>query len=115
MNLNWGTCGNNSSWCGFFSVNLAGQYFDGKEGVYIIWQKEGSVIRVGKGIIRDRLTDHRNDKEISLYTDLFVTWAVVEPQRQNGVERYLADSLHPRVGDVFPDVDPIEVNLPWTY
>jgi hypothetical protein len=34
---------------------------------------------------------------------------------RNGVERYLANTLRPIVGSAFPDVPPIEVNLPWVW
>jgi len=30
-----------------------------------------------------------------------------------GVEKYLADTLSPVVGERFPDRTPIKVNLPW--
>lgn len=115
MNLTWGTCGNNGSWCGFLIVNLDHSYFDMKEGVYIIWQAKGPIVRVGQGIIRDRLSAHRNDETIISYSNLFVTWASVPAQYRDGVERYLADRLKPRFGDIFPDVTPVEVNLPWSY
>lgn len=115
MNLTWGTCGNNGSWCVFSIVNLAHSHFDGKEGVYIIWQGKGPVIRVGQGVIRDRLSEHRNDKAIIAYHNLFVTWAAVPAQHRDGIERYLANRLNPSVGAAFPNVEPIEVNLPWSY
>ena len=115
MNLTWGTCGDNGSWCGFLSVNLAHPHFDAKEGVYIIWQKKGPIIRVGQGNIRERLSDHRRDQTIIAYDNLLVTWASVPTQSHDGVERYLANQLNPRVGDAFPNTTPIEVNLPWRY
>lgn len=114
MNLTWGTCGDNGSWCGFLTVNLEHKYFDGKEGVYIIWQRRGPIIRIGQGIIRDRLLEHRKDSTIISYPNLLVTWAVVPTESRDGVERYLSNQLNPLVGKRFPvDVAPIEVNLPW--
>lgn len=116
MNLIWGTCGDNGSWCGFLTVNLAHPHFDNKEGVYIIWQGKGAIIRVGQGVIRDRLSEHRKDTTISAYNNLFVTWASVPSQYRDGVERYLANRLNPVVGERFPKVTaPSEVNLPWLY
>lgn len=115
MNLLWGTCGDNGSWCGFLAVNLAHSYFDGKEGVYIIWQGKGPIIKVGQGNLRDRLSAHRREQEIIVFDNLFVTWAVVPAQNRDGVECYLANRLNPRIGRVFPNVVPIEVNLPWPY
>jgi hypothetical protein len=66
--------------------------------------------------IKDRLSAHRNDKEILAHKangTLHVTWAEVPAAYRNGVERYLADLLDPLVGDAFPDVRPIAVNSPW--
>jgi hypothetical protein len=44
---------------------------------------------------------------------LRVTWAAVPAHQLDGVERYLADTWHPLVGDAFPDVLPIAVNFPF--
>ncbi|MCC7004487.1 hypothetical protein IT397_01030 [Candidatus Nomurabacteria bacterium] len=85
------------------------------EGVYIIWQGNGPVIRVGQGIIRDRLSAHRRDTAITAYQNLYVTWAPVSAIYRNGVERYLANILKPRVGDAFPNVNPIPAFLPWPW
>jgi hypothetical protein len=85
------------------------------EGVYIIWQGNGPVVRVGQGIIRDRFTTHRNDKAITVYSPLYVTWAPVEALYRDGVERYLANILRPIVGYVFPNVIPTPVSLPWLW
>jgi len=83
------------------------------EGIYIIWQGNGPVIRVGQGIIKDRFTAHRNDGEITKYGNLYATWAPVSVGHRDGIERYLANSLRPVVGGAFPNVQPIAVNLPW--
>jgi hypothetical protein len=65
--------------------------------------------------IRDRLAAHRDDPEVQTYSSytLFVTWAKVATLSKNGVEAYLANTLNPLVGECFPDVTPIQVNLPW--
>lgn len=83
------------------------------EGVYVIWQAQGPVIRLGQGIIKNRIADHRNSRLITRYENLYVTWAPLITQYRDGVERYLAETLKPKVGDAFPDSYPIEVNLPW--
>ncbi len=44
---------------------------------------------------------------------LYVTWAVVEPAKRDGVERYLADKYAPLVGERRPAATPIPVNSPW--
>jgi hypothetical protein len=116
MNVTWGTCGENGSWCKFQIVNLAHPNFNGKEGVYIIWQGKGPVIRVGQGVIRDRLIEHRTNNEINSFDNLYVTWASITNQSdRDGVENFLANRLNPRVGERIPNVAPIEINLPWQY
>ena len=82
-------------------------------GVYVIWKngQPGPVVRVGQGIIKDRLILHRQDSKILAHRPLLVTWAVVSASQSDGVERFLADHYKPLVGDAFPDVFPIQVNL----
>lgn len=45
--------------------------------------------------------------------DLRVTWAALPAHQIDGVERYLANTWPPLVGDAFPDVVPLEVNSPF--
>ena len=111
MNLDWKKC-QGDIWGPLLTVDLNHTHFNGMEGVYIIWQKGGRVIRIGQGFIRDRLTEHRNNRAITAYNDLFVTWAPVVAQYRDGIERYLAETLKPLVGEAFPDAPPIQVNLP---
>ena len=85
------------------------------EGVYVIWQGNGSVIRVGQGKIKDRLAEHRANPAITKYDNLYVTWAPVYAQYRDGIERHLANVLKPLVGDAFPNANPIAVNLPWPW
>jgi len=114
MLVNWGKC-EGGGWCSFKGVDLSSNYFNNLSGVYIIWQGKGRVIRVGQGDIRDRLTKHREDSEINVYNNLFVTWAEVGNNFVDGVERYLGNVLSPKVGSIFPDTIPIKVNLPWSW
>ena len=87
------------------------------EGVYIIWHagQNPATVRVGQGVIRDRLAEHREDDEVQAYKEraLYVTWASVSAQYWDGVEVYLGEKLMPLVGERFPKTKPIEVNLPW--
>jgi len=87
------------------------------EGVYIIWHggQDPATVRVGQGFISDRIKAHREDPDILAYKEytLFVTWARVEKNYRDGIERYLTETLNPKVGSHFPDVYPIEVNPPW--
>jgi hypothetical protein len=116
MTLLWNKCQGNS-WCGLNSVDLDHSHFDGMEGVYIIWYggSNPATVRVGQGIIRDRLRAHRNDTAIQAYSakGLYVTWAAVEARYRDGVEAYLAAKLMPLVGERFPQRRPVQVNLPW--
>jgi len=117
MNLKWNDC-KGDQWCTFLNVDLSHSHFDDMEGVYIIWywdNDEPVTIRIGQGIIKDRLNKHREDPEILEYEEknMYVTWARIDMSEQNAVEKYLADTLRPLVGENFPDVYPKEVNLPW--
>ncbi len=112
MNVNWGTCGDDKHWCSFERLALNSDGFEGKKGVYIIWSSE-TVIRLGSGLIKDRISAHRDNPEINKYQDMKVTWAKVNANQMEGVEKYLADALDPVVGERFPERTSIEVNLPW--
>lgn len=115
--LTWNRCEGNQ-WCPFLTVNLQHPHFRGMTGVYIIWHggQNPWTVYVGQGDIADRLTEHRSDPRILQYSSLglFVTWASVTLQPvRNGIERYLAEQLRPRVGEANPNVPPIAANLPW--
>lgn len=107
---------NGSSWYNLSSVDLQHNHFDGLGGVYIIWHggTGHTIVRVGQGTIRDRLTMHRSDAQILAYQmfGLFVTWASIPMLYRDGVERFLAEHYRPKVGDRFPNVPALEVNLP---
>lgn len=117
MQVTWIKCGDDGHWCSLEDLNLDG--VGNVVGIYIIWHEgnPGHVVRVGQGKIKDRLSAHRNDKEILAYEKkgtLRVTWAKVSSQSdRDGAERYLADTWNPPVGEAFPDVDPIAVNSPF--
>lgn len=116
MKLNWIKCTGNV-WCNLKNLDLSDDHFNNIEGVYVIWfSGEGpNIVRVGQGNIRERITEHKNNPEILAYGKkhkLLVSWAEVPLQSHNGVEAFLAAELNPIVGDRFPDVRPIPVNLP---
>lgn len=117
MQVTWIKCKPNS-WCSLENLNL--DSLGEVAGVYIIWHEgnPGRVVRIGQGNpIKNRLSAHRNDPQIlsyKRYGTLRVTWAEISSSWQrDGVERYLAETLHPLVGDAFPNVVPIAVNAPW--
>mgnify|MGYP000170270876 CR=1 FL=1 len=112
MEVYWGKCGDDSHWCSFKKLNIDSDGFKDKKGVYIILSGE-TVVRVGSGIIKNRIVDHRDNPEIIKYPNLKVTWAKVNANQMEGVEKYLSDVLSPVIGERFPDRNPIEVNLPW--
>ena len=115
MELNWVKC-EGDVWCGLNTVNLDHSHFDDLGGVYMIWYggADGKWVRVGQGLIRDRLRAHRKDAEIQTYATrgLSVTWAQVGSVYRDGVEAYLAQQLNPLVGERFPGATPTSVNLP---
>ncbi|MDD9812109.1 MAG: hypothetical protein OXU71_10455 [Gammaproteobacteria bacterium] len=105
------------AWCKLNSVNLQHSHFDGLEGVYIIWHYDGQrpeTLYVGQGKIRERLSAHHENVAIqnSKYGPLHVTWAKVDAGDRDGVEAYLGDKLRPLVGEKFPAVHPVAVDLP---
>jgi len=117
MNLTWKKCGDDGHWCSLEDLDLSS--IGEVAGVYIIWHEgnPGRVVRLGQGDpIKDRLAGHRLDKEIMAYKKvgkLRVTWASVPLAQRDGVERYLAETWPPLVGDAFPRAQPIVVNSPW--
>lgn len=122
LKLDWVKCSPNNSWCSLQGLNLesVGEH---AYGVYMIWYSapadapyKSAVVRVGQGYIRDRVQKHRKDRKITQYSTrgkLLVTWALVQLDLCDGVERYLATTWQPLVGDRYPDVEPIEVNSPF--
>jgi hypothetical protein len=113
LQLNWVKL-TNGNWPSLQTVNLSNIT---TTGIYIIWHggNPGKVVRVGQGIIPNRLISHRQDRQILAYQayGLYVTWAAAAQQYLDGVERFLAETWNPLVGDRFPDAYPIAVNSPW--
>ena len=116
MNLNWIKC-EGDKWCPFLTLNLNHAHFANLSGVYVIWHggANPATVYVGSGNIAQRIRDHRDSGEILQFSHLglFVTWAQVLPSYQEGVERFLADSLNPKTGERRPLTAPISVNFPW--
>lgn len=115
LNLSWSKCGDDSHWCSFEHVTLNNPK---TLGVYIIWHEgnPGRVVKVGQGIVADRIAAHRKDPAITKYQangTLRVTWASVARPQLDGVERYLADKWSPLVGEAYPIAVPIAVNSPF--
>ncbi|MFA6325191.1 MAG: hypothetical protein WCX46_03125 [Candidatus Paceibacterota bacterium] len=111
MQLEWIKC-DGDRWCSFTNVDLSHSHFDDMKGVYVIFQKEGKVVRLGQGIVKDRISSHRKDYLITKHNPIYVTWAKVDRSQRDGVEKFLANKFNPIIGDAFPNVIPITVNLP---
>jgi hypothetical protein len=115
MKVTWTKC-ETDVWCNFDNLNLNHQSLIAVKGVYVIWHggQSSNVVRVGQGVIADRMRVHRLDSPIQRYRSLslFVTWCRLADEYLDGVEAYLAQALQPLVGERFPNVRPIQVNLP---
>jgi hypothetical protein len=116
LRVSWGRC-TGAKWCQLNRVDLTGPAF-ASGGVYIIWHggENARAVHVGQAkSFRDRLADHRNDVRIQAYEShgLYVTWAVVDKNKRDGVENYLTARYRPLVGERRPDAAPIKVNSPW--
>ncbi len=119
-NLKWNKCEGNQ-WCNLFRLDLSHSYFQGIEGVYVLWSggEHPRTLYVGQGNIVERLTEHRRtmDTPALRLLGVFVTWAEVPQQDRDWVEGYLAEQLQPARGERHPDLVPSppesEVNLPW--
>jgi len=118
LQVAWRKC-TGGSWCKLNNVDLSHDALNVK-GVYIIWhdatkQAKAAAVYVGQGLVRDRLSDHRDDARIQAYAGrtLYVTWAAVEAGKRDGVEAYLSRTYAPLVGERRPAATPISVNSPW--
>jgi hypothetical protein len=116
IDVNWVKC-QGEVWCPLSTVNLDHVHFNTMNGVYVIWHagSEPATVYVGKGFIRERLMSGKNDHNIQTFATLglYVTWASVPPESIDGVVSYLSQRLQPKVRETYPDIVPIEVNLPW--
>jgi hypothetical protein len=118
ITVHWYKCGKDGHYCDFDTLDLGTVT---ETGVYVIWHtgkagNPGRVVRIGQGKVADRIAAHRKDQKVLAYKqhgELRVTWAALPAHQMDGVERYLANTWPPLVGDVFPDVKPLEVNSPF--
>jgi len=118
MELKWVKC-QGELWCPMGTVNLDHAHFNLMTGVYVIWHAGSTpaTVYVNNGFIRDCLRADRLDANIQGFASLglFVTWASVSPQWQNGVALYLINSLKPKLTRTKPrpPAPAIQVNHPW--
>lgn len=116
LNLRWIRY-DNGNWCDLLALDTNQEHFNNMEGVYIVWHagQNPATVYVGQGVVRDRIVKHKQENAVLAYQQygLYVTWASVPATYRDGIERYLAEILNPKIGRRYPDVPPIEVNLPW--
>ena len=130
ITVHWQKCIKNSFWCPFNEKLLndgrlearLGDYSAGISGVYIIWtgvDDNRTILKVGSGIIKDKLAVDLKNPEIQAYqpTRLYVTWgstlSVIGPEQiQKGIEKFLGVVFKPKLSEDLPDVDLVMVNLP---
>ena len=114
--LEWNKC-KAGTWCAFSDLDLDHEHFEEIEGVFIIWYGEQNPVAllVGEGCIRDCLAKERNNEAICAIGEqrqLYVTWAITGSNFRIGVVRFIAEAVKPKLASHYPDVTPIEVNLP---
>ena len=129
ITVQWQRCLKNSLWCQFNEKLLSNGRFETRlgdhsvniSGIYIIWTgiDNRTVLKVGSGIIKDKLEEHLRDPEIQAYkpTRLYVTWAstlsvIGVEEIQKGIEKFLDIVFKPKLAEHLPDVDLVMVNLP---
>jgi len=106
---------------GFFGRRDEGVYVVCTEAQTPITAVKGELSRatiyVGSGNIRDRINEALSNPEVRAYekdgAELNVACALVDSRQREGIERYLANVMKPRVGERHPDVDPIPATLPY--
>ena len=106
-------------WYVFDKIDLNDSNYRDISGVYVIayWNGEDEqiTVKVGRGCIWSRIKSHRENPIIQGYGrawTLYITWAEIPTQNMDGVEKYLAEVLHPIVSERFPDTHSTPVNLP---
>ena len=118
MQVSWLKNTQNNAWFDFLRLDLDAPYFVGKRGVYVIWYSSPSiakVVRLGSGNIAERLKTHRENPEITKFSNngqLKVSWIIVNDEAMLGVEKFLAKSYSPLLGERYPEsVQEVQVNL----
>jgi len=99
-------------WCKLNSLNLDQVRTNG---VFVIWkpQDRNNVIRIGQGHIASELQALRNTATVARFgADLLVTWASIQQQYRDGVERYLYEQYSPISVERVANARLVYVNLP---
>jgi hypothetical protein len=106
----WKKCANDT-WCAFDTVVLPDA---NASGMLLIWSGSvENILYVGQGGIAKNLRWARQFEPIATQRNLFVTWATLPEDPQNGVRNYLSARLSAVHQDRPTPDPPIAVNLPW--
>ena len=98
-----------------------GDHSVGIRGVYVLWTgiDNRTVLKVGSGIIKDKLAADLRDPEVQAHkpTRLYVTWAstlsvIGAEEIQKGIEKFLGIVFKPKLAEYLPDIDLVLVNIP---
>ena len=111
MSLKWAKY-KKQGWCKLNNLNLDQVR---TSGVFIIWkpQDKNGVIRIGQGHVATELQALRNQSSVVRFgSDLLVTWASVQKQYRDGVERYLYEQYSPASVERVNNARLVYVNLP---
>jgi type II secretory ATPase GspE/PulE/Tfp pilus assembly ATPase PilB-like protein len=115
LNLAWNRC-KGDMWGDLQSVNLTDPHFEGLHGVFASWHGGSSPtpVIVGHGNIRDELERLRTDPALNPFRPMgiFITWARAERVLCEGIDRFLTETLQPKVARPAPSAPRVEVNLP---
>lgn len=112
LDLVWRKCPQ-GEWCRFESAVVPDAP---ASGILLVWSGADQriiLVYVGQGGIARNLKWARQFEPILRRPGLFVTWASVPEDQQNGVRNYLVESLGPVYSDRPSSDPPICVNLPW--
>jgi hypothetical protein len=103
-------------WCELFKLPLEDAHFQRLSGVYVVWREgRDPVLSVGQGYVRTELSTLKLDpriRKIAADTKVYVSWAEVDREHVDSVERFLCEMLRPVFIAVIPEAQPLEVNLP---
>lgn len=118
MELQWYKC-QGGVWCELNKIDLSSNALKELTGVYILWtgqiSSKRTIIKVGSGKITDELLKNKRDLAMMAFfhLGLYVTWAEVPALKRRNVQYYLTSVLQPKFEEKVPDLNPIQVNLPW--
>lgn len=108
MELRWRRSAD-GAWCAFETAVLPDPP---ASGIVVVWAG-GETLYLGQGAIAKNIRWARQFAPIASREHLFVTWATIPEESQNGVRNYLVERLRPVMCDRPTPDEPIPVNLPW--